>query len=617
MLRTFISSAIVLFLFISCNKDDDNNSVTPRPENPNVSLANPQISGQSVVASFTGIVKDMQGAAVVGALVSCGNKSTQTNERGIYLLEQASVDKDFALVTVRSNSHFTQFRNVKPQTGQINQANILMTTRTFSGAVNTESGGELGLPGGGKLVLPAGTYLSLDGSPYNGTINVISAYLDPTAADLSDFMPGSNLAVNSDGELQSLISYGMLGVELFGSSGPIQLPANTTATLEFPIQDEQIAYAPDLIQLWFFDENTGIWREEGEAQKQGNKYVGQVRHFTFWNCDYGTDWATIQGNIQLNGATPGSNWYLKLERPGGDYSTTSVQPNGFFDGNVPSGEVLAFSLYYYDGNCQEEITFDLGTIGPFAVSSSNDLGMTTATIPDTEIYTLHITAVLTDCDGVPHNGMMWYAFDTSGANASFTYTGENGEVDFTVYSCEPDIDLSYEAFLAPDFSTTGTVTIPFTLTGNDSFDFGNLIVCNGQFANGIAYQEGTNSNLFPFPFGWLGDCTYLQGSGNNSPSDSSAFFGSFEDITGPGVYSTCPSNTSSLNYIRSDGLWYTAVFTNITLNVTEYAANTQSVQTLAATYSGTVDVNIYADQNSEIPVSTYSAPAQGVIEINP
>ena len=55
--------------------------------------------------------------------------------------------------------------------------------------------------------------------------------------------------------------------------------------------------------LWYFDEQKGMWVEEGVATKQGNQYVGTVNHFTDWNCDIPSEWNTvITGRILCNGA---------------------------------------------------------------------------------------------------------------------------------------------------------------------------------------------------------------------------------------------------------------------------------------------------------------------------
>ena len=47
----------------------------------------------------------------------------------------------------------------------------------------------------------------------------------------------------------------------------------------------QTGIAPETINLWYFDEENGYWKEEGQAIKDGNKYVAEVTHFTWWNCD--------------------------------------------------------------------------------------------------------------------------------------------------------------------------------------------------------------------------------------------------------------------------------------------------------------------------------------------
>jgi hypothetical protein len=78
----------------------------------------------------------------------------------------------------------------------------------------------------------------------------------------------------------------MLAVELSGSNGEkLQLASGKSATLTFPITAVQQADAPMTIPLWYFDQATGMWKEEGNAKRRGNTYVGVVTHFSFWNVD--------------------------------------------------------------------------------------------------------------------------------------------------------------------------------------------------------------------------------------------------------------------------------------------------------------------------------------------
>jgi hypothetical protein len=66
----------------------------------------------------------------------------------------------------------------------------------------------------------------------------------------------------------------------------LQISTGNTAKLNFSIPSSLQAAAPNTIALWYVDEKTGLWKEEGMATKNGNAYEGDVKHFTYWNCDY-------------------------------------------------------------------------------------------------------------------------------------------------------------------------------------------------------------------------------------------------------------------------------------------------------------------------------------------
>ena len=58
-----------------------------------------------------------------------------------------------------------------------------------------------------------------------------------------------------------------------------------------------VGTAPETIPLWHYDKTTGLWKEEGTATKNGDKYVGTVTHFSDWNCDVPEGTATIKGLV--------------------------------------------------------------------------------------------------------------------------------------------------------------------------------------------------------------------------------------------------------------------------------------------------------------------------------
>jgi hypothetical protein len=72
------------------------------------------------------------------------------------------------------------------------------------------------------------------------------------------------------------------------------------AELIAPIPYSLLENAPDTMPLWYYDEETGNWMEEGLASKVGSYYVGNVSHFSYWNFDHPVvvdDQATLTGKV--------------------------------------------------------------------------------------------------------------------------------------------------------------------------------------------------------------------------------------------------------------------------------------------------------------------------------
>jgi len=133
----------------------------------------------------------------------------------------------------------------------------------------------------------ANSFVTEAGTPYNGEVQVAYTYADPQSPIFSLIMQGGDLrGVNNNGQEQHLVSYGAMAVELTSASGAtLELAEGQTATIEMIVPESQLSNAPATIPLWYFDDVKNVWVEDGFATLQGNKYIGQVSHFTWWNCD--------------------------------------------------------------------------------------------------------------------------------------------------------------------------------------------------------------------------------------------------------------------------------------------------------------------------------------------
>lgn len=139
---------------------------------------------------------------------------------------------------------------------------------------------------GATVTIPESSLAKNDGSDYNGTVDISVVYLSPTESPaMEPLMPGADLmAIANDGDTVPLISYGMVNVEMSDEDGnPLQLKDGCEAYLKYPAPKGFTSH--DTIPLWYFNEESGLWVEEGYSTRQGDEYVGSVRHFTWWNCD--------------------------------------------------------------------------------------------------------------------------------------------------------------------------------------------------------------------------------------------------------------------------------------------------------------------------------------------
>jgi uncharacterized protein (TIGR02145 family) len=207
----------------------------------------------------------------------------------------------------------------------------------------------------------------------------------------------------------------------------VELAPGTTAEVRFPITASQQGNAPAQIDLWWYDEQAGHWRHEGTATRQGNEYVGQVSHFSFWNCDVPMDYIQLTGVVNAGGA-PVSGAVVTVTSTSMGSATDYTGPTGNFGGYVPAGEplTLTVSLGCAGGSNQVVHTQQLGVltantnVGTIAVSSPNST-VVSGSIVGCNGEPLAQGYVLANGEAVFTNGGQ-FSFSTC-AGGSITLTG--------------------------------------------------------------------------------------------------------------------------------------------------------------------------------------------------
>lgn len=461
----------LLFIFISvialnCQKEIS----FPADGNTGTTTTSP------IKASVQGRVLDENGQPAAGVTVRAGGSGAITDSRGFFRIIKTSLDKNAALVTAEKSGYFKSYRSFQATAGT-NHVVIKLVKKTLAGTIST-SGGEVTLSNGAKVALPANGVVKAAGSAtYTGTINVYAAYIDPAAGDIAQTVPGSFMADDKDGKRVTLASYGMLAVELESPTGEkLQIATGKTATLTSPIPATIAASAPATISLWYVDEQTGIWKEEGTAVKNGSNYVGEVKHFSFWNCDAGFPGINLSMKLVNANNAPLVHVWVAITRPGGGWWPTAygyTDTLGNVSGLVPSGETLLIQVL---NDCGNPVYSQ--NAGPF--TQNTNLG--SLTVPSSVSSLVNLTGTILNCSGSPvTNGTAILFFD---GWPRYVSTNSNGEFSFSFLRCNSSPASCDITAVDNTALQQATVSVPVT---SAVVNAGNITACGTSAAQYINY----------------------------------------------------------------------------------------------------------------------------------
>ena len=249
--------------------------------------------------ALTGRAVDAATAAgIAGVTVRAGAVSTITDAAGAFILNGTGLGQRLSVVfTSSTHAETTRLAVVEAGRSTDVQARLLRVGTTATVAADT--GGTVSmLSSPARVVLGAGALQRADGSLPTGNITVRMTPINP-AVD-SSLMPGDFTTLVS-GVATPIESFGALNVELADTAGvALNLRSGQTATIRIPLATRS-ASSPATIPLFYFDNTSGRWVQEGTATLAGTSpnqyYEGTVTHFSTWNADRVADTVLITGCV--------------------------------------------------------------------------------------------------------------------------------------------------------------------------------------------------------------------------------------------------------------------------------------------------------------------------------
>ncbi|MEO8768837.1 MAG: carboxypeptidase-like regulatory domain-containing protein [Ferruginibacter sp.] len=563
--------------FFSCQKNIDH--VTPDPTNPQG--VTPDLTTR-VNSSVSGFVTDENNAAVNGATVNVGTMSTMTDEYGYFEVKNVQVVKTAAVVTITKAGYFKGIKTYAATTDKAAFFRIKLIPKTPGGTISATAGGNVTLSNGLIIALPAnGVVIAAGSAAYTGTVHVAVSWINPQAADLTQIMPGDLRGIDTDGYLKGLTTYGMAAVELTGDAGELlQVATGKKATITMPLSSLLSSAAPSSIPLWYFDETNGLWKQDGTATKTGNTYVGEVSHFSFWNCDLPNAIVPLTFTVVNGDGTPVADAYVEI-RPTTPNSWSHC--GGYTDA---TGYVSVFVTP--DASYSLEIYSNCNSWGN-APDYSSAFSVTTTAVDLGNIVvgtaqTATVTGTITDCGNNPvTNG---YIVVQNGWYYSRYPTDNTGSYNFTTVLCSGTTSVN---LIAEDINGAQQSTpLAYTLVPGTN-TIGNLQACgvaNNEFIHysvdgGLTYHDlvAPGDSLFQSGNG-TSSVSYIVGSGNGSPT-SNLYVDVAFDNTGIAAGSIQPL----INFNSSSIADQPTVTTPIGVNITEYGAVGEYI---AGNFTGTV-----------------------------
>lgn len=318
----------------------------------------------TVVTSLIGVAVDEAGGPVAGVALTAHGKTATTAADGTFLIQQVTVPAARCVVVGRKAGYFTSAKAASPVADGATPLRLVFaaaTPQAVSAAGGTVSSGAA------SVQFAASSFATASGASLSGDAQVAARHLNPTSATFNAAFPGDFQGTRADGSEALLYSFGALQVELSGAAGEaVQLAAGKQATVTVPVPASMQGAAPPSIPLWYFDEEAGLWKEEGAATLEGGVYVGQVSHFTFWNCDKPEKSAYLTGRVTCGGQpTEG----VVVEATQGQATTRA---DGTFKMGVPANVALQVSVQA----ASNEGLFSAApvAVAPLAAQETRDLG---------------------------------------------------------------------------------------------------------------------------------------------------------------------------------------------------------------------------------------------------
>lgn len=342
-------------------------------------------------SGFSGLIVNEQGNPIEDAVVDFTSFTQTSDENGYFRFDDiVSLNSKGSLITIKKDGFYQGYKFIYPEESNQTYIKIMLIERKSTNEFNATDGGTVSIENASVVFQPNSMVIDGSQEEYTGNVEVFFHWYDVNDNNVGLSMPGDLRAVDAENNIRALASFGMVAVELIGSNGQkLNLKENTTATLS--MSAPEFDNLPGTMPLWSFNEENGFWEEDGSCVLVDGVYVGEVSHFSFWNCDWPYPLVELSGTVTNLDGIPLANTSVRIDIVDSGFSgfgNTNAQ--GQFSGKVPAETELILSILDQCGN----VVFE-STAGPFFT----DVILPTIQVETTDFMSLILGQAF--CNGAP------------------------------------------------------------------------------------------------------------------------------------------------------------------------------------------------------------------------
>ncbi len=357
-------------------------STTTPPGSTAIPIPTPSPTTAPVTVSYgvlIGTVIDTSGSSLSEVTVSVGGKTGLTNNQGWFSVSNISPGS-YQIAKFSKTGYASTYQVTNIVQGESSFVNPALRPVDKTETFDASQGAKIMNAADSSYVeIAANALKNRLGALFNGMATVSLTSFDPTNENDASAFPGEYTGQAANQTVAPIKSFGFMDVVITDTNGEeLQLASNQNAeiSIHVPSLMQSDASVLGICPLWYFDNSTGKWLEQGQGTYDSGSgcFVGNVTHFSTWNFDIMYPRAFISGRVVDSNGNPvqsaqvkcwGVGWYNQRWNSG----ETVTNANGAFI-KIPVEVGVTFNYKASKGGHESSVL----QAGPIAQNEEYNVG---------------------------------------------------------------------------------------------------------------------------------------------------------------------------------------------------------------------------------------------------